>query len=113
MRPLATSIVAALVCFAAVTAGGFAAFYACHPQLCVVSQKLLDSTSSSGGELGSAGLSGNDVTTGAPAATPSDNALIGHFNDQVTNGAPVSPSTFVSFMICLFSKFHKNPLSAF
>jgi len=63
-------------------AGGFTSFYARYPQLCV-------------GACSSATSLGDDVTTGARSGgcgqgfageqlvTPSDNALVGHFNDQV------------------------------
>jgi len=69
------------IMFVVTDAGGFTAFCARYPQLCVGASRL------------DAGVS-DDVTTGAPArgeplATPSDNALVGHFNDQVTTLSPL------------------------
>ena len=71
------------IMFVVTDAGGFAAFCARYPQLCVGAGRLDAAVS-------------DDVTTGAPArgeplATPSDNALVGHFNDQVTTLSPLAP----------------------
>lgn len=65
-----------------VVVGGFAAFYARHPQLCGGSRRP-DAMTGVGDDVMAGARSGIAPSAGEQLVTPSDSVLIGHVNDQV------------------------------